>query len=84
MTAINLWLNPVAAVAWIVALICFLKGFVIALLHSKPDKRIVRSLINIPKFIFYQIISLLLIKKANKISVATQHYESTSINEIKA
>jgi hypothetical protein len=39
-------------------------------------------LVNIPRFMFYQVISLLLAKKANKISVATQHYNHTGINEV--
>jgi hypothetical protein len=40
-------------------------------------------LINIPKFVFFQVVSLMQIKKANKISVATQHYSNKNINDIK-
>ncbi len=79
---INLLISIPIFIIWIVAFAAFLIGFMIAIFHSKPDKRIVNSLISIPKFIFYQILSLLHVKKANKISVATQHYSNTTINDI--
>jgi hypothetical protein len=51
--------------------------------HEPKQKRIVRSLVNIPKFVFFQVLALLQVKKANKISVATTHYSNKSINEVK-
>lgn len=79
---INLFIQPVAAIVWTIGFIVFIAGFFIALLHSKTDKRIYRSLINIPKFIFLQIISLLRARKANQYSVATKHYHDTSFEEM--
>jgi len=80
---INIFLNPITALIWLGGFFCFIIGFILALTHSKPDKRIIKSLISIPRFIFYQVISLMQAKKANKISVATQHFDSKTINDIK-
>ena len=80
---INIWVSHLALFIWVVAFGCFITGFLIAIFHAKPDKRILRSLAGIPKFVFFQVLALLQIKKANKISVATTHYSSKTINEIK-
>ena len=63
---------------WIFGLVIFISSFFISLFNSETDKRIYSSLINIPKFIFFQILSLTKIRKANSISVATKH--SVEIN----
>jgi cellulose synthase/poly-beta-1,6-N-acetylglucosamine synthase-like glycosyltransferase len=74
--AINLMTSYyVVAILWLIAFLCFIAFFAIALLNSNTDKRIYRSLTNIPQFVFYQIASLLKSKNANKISVATKHYD---------
>lgn len=70
---INLFFAPVAAVLWLLGLIIFVGGFMLALINSHTDKRIFESLKNIPFFMFYQVISLLKSKRANQISVATKH-----------
>jgi cellulose synthase/poly-beta-1,6-N-acetylglucosamine synthase-like glycosyltransferase len=81
---INMVLFNVVAVAWwLVAFLSFVVSFTIALNMGKTDKRIYASLRNIPKFMFYQILSLLKVHKANKISVATQHMHNTQIEEVK-
>jgi cellulose synthase/poly-beta-1,6-N-acetylglucosamine synthase-like glycosyltransferase len=79
---VNSLISPTGLALWTVGFCLFIAGFFIAFSHSNPDKRITRSLVNIPRFMFYQVISLLLAKKANKISVATQHYNHTGINEV--
>ena len=58
---------------WIIGFVSFISSFFLALFNSETDKRIYASLINIPKFIFFQILSLTKIRKANLISVATKH-----------
>jgi cellulose synthase/poly-beta-1,6-N-acetylglucosamine synthase-like glycosyltransferase len=63
---------------WILGIICFVVSFFLSLNNSETDKRIYASLINIPKFIFFQILSLTKVKKANKISVATKHIQNGS------
>ena len=78
----NFFISAVLVYCWMIAFILFFVAFVAALLHANADKKIYRSLSGIPVFIFYQILSLLKVKKANRISVATRHYYSKSIDEI--
>lgn len=75
---INLVFAPVAALAWLIALVVFVLGFYISLRRSHTDPRIYQSLVNIPKFIFYQVMALLNARKANKISVATRQENTAS------
>jgi cellulose synthase/poly-beta-1,6-N-acetylglucosamine synthase-like glycosyltransferase len=70
---INLFLSITSAAIWALALLVFVAGFYLSLRNSDTDPRIFRSLVNIPKFIFYQLSALLKARKANQISVATQH-----------
>ncbi|WP_026630351.1 glycosyltransferase [Dyadobacter alkalitolerans] len=70
---INLFIAPGIALAWFVALCTFVIGFYISLKSSATDPRIYQSLVNIPKFISFQILALLKAGKANQISVATKH-----------
>lgn len=81
--AINVFIQPIVALYWFIGLCLFVVGFILSLLVSKTDKRIYQSLGNIPKFMFYQVLSLLKVTKANQVSVATKHYNQTSIDEIK-
>ena len=81
--AISIWISKMAVILWLIGFACFIVGFIIAIIHAKPDKRIVRSLISIPLFIFYQVLSLMHIKKANTLSVATDHFSEKTINDIK-
>jgi cellulose synthase/poly-beta-1,6-N-acetylglucosamine synthase-like glycosyltransferase len=68
---------------WLAGFAAFIGGFVISIAHAKPDKRITKSLLGIPMFIFYQVLALLRIRRANSISVATTHYNATTIDEVK-
>jgi cellulose synthase/poly-beta-1,6-N-acetylglucosamine synthase-like glycosyltransferase len=70
---VNLFLSITTALIWVMALMIFVTGFYLSLRNSETDPRIFRSLVNIPKFIFYQLSALLKVRKANQISVATQH-----------
>ncbi len=83
----NLFISITVALVWLVGLCTFVLGFYIALAKSDTDKRIWQSLINIPKFIFYQVLSLLKVRNANKHSVATTHYyheEATENDKLKS
>ncbi len=82
-TIISIWVSKLAFVLWLCGFACFIGGFLIAMIHAKPDKRIVRSLVSIPVFVFYQVLSLLRSRNANKLSVATNHFSDKTINEIK-
>ncbi len=66
--------NLTITVAWLIGLVIFVMGFFIALHFAKPDKRVYKAIRAVPKFVFFQMISLLKSKKANRLSVATKHY----------
>ncbi len=80
---VDLLVAPTQTLYWIGGFCLFVVGFLFSLLMSKTDKRIYRSLWGIPKFIFYQVLSLMKVRKANELSVATQHYHDKEINDIK-
>jgi cellulose synthase/poly-beta-1,6-N-acetylglucosamine synthase-like glycosyltransferase len=77
--AINIVFWPSAAVVWFIALFAFISSFFMALVFSQADKRIYQSLVNIPGFVWHQIVSLTKMKSANKLSVATQHYHKEKV-----
>jgi cellulose synthase/poly-beta-1,6-N-acetylglucosamine synthase-like glycosyltransferase len=79
---INWWISPVISLIWIIGILLFIAGFFTALYQSRTDQRIYYSLYNIPKFMFYQVLSLLKIRRANKYSVATQHFYTKSTENI--
>jgi cellulose synthase/poly-beta-1,6-N-acetylglucosamine synthase-like glycosyltransferase len=78
----NLFISTAGFLLWLAGFLLFVTGFYLALRNSDTDERIYRSLVNIPKFIFYQILSLLKARKANQRSVATKHYHSETIEKI--
>lgn len=78
---INLFLSLKVLIIWCIAFLLFILGFYISLVRSHADSRIYKSLIDIPKFIYLQLISLMKSKNANKRSVATTHYLNQSIQK---
>ncbi len=81
--AISIWVSKLALILWLAGFACFIGGFIIAIVHAHPDKRIVRSLLSIPVFVFYQVLLLMRSRNANKLSVATNHFSDKTINELK-
>ncbi len=79
---VNFFLNPFTAIIWMILISIFIIGFFIALFNSNTDKRIYKSLIHIPKFIFLQMLSLLKTRKANEFSVATVHMHNKELEKI--
>ncbi len=73
----NVLIAPVMALVWLVGLLVFVLGFYISLKSSPTDPKIYQSLVNIPKFMFYQLTALLNARRANKISVATRQENKT-------
>lgn len=63
---------------WLIGFASFIVGFFISLKASKTDQRIYASLVNIPKFMFFQLLSLSKVRVANKASVATKHQNLTN------
>lgn len=70
----DIFISAEQAIFWIIGFALFIGGFAFALLKSDTDKRIYQSLVNIPKFMFFQVLSLLKARKANERSVATKHH----------
>lgn len=73
---LNLIINPFMAFIWFLGFVIFILGFILALAINNTDARIYKSLWGIPKFIFYQVLSLLKVRNANKHSVATKHFHA--------
>jgi cellulose synthase/poly-beta-1,6-N-acetylglucosamine synthase-like glycosyltransferase len=71
---LNAWFAPMVALVWLIGLMAFVGGFGLALRNSDTNEQIYKSLVNIPKFMFLQIISLFNAHRANSRSVATKHY----------
>ncbi len=71
--AVNFFVLPVGALVWAGAFACFVFAFMLALVVSPTDRRIYRALGGIPKFIALQMLSLVRVRRANKVSVATTH-----------
>ncbi|WP_342646933.1 glycosyltransferase [Mucilaginibacter sp. CSA2-8R] len=70
--AVNVLVSWTAVALWATGFGLFVLGFYLSLVNSETDKRIYASLVNIPKFIYFQILSLLKARKANQYSVATR------------
>jgi cellulose synthase/poly-beta-1,6-N-acetylglucosamine synthase-like glycosyltransferase len=71
--AIDVFYFPTQILYWVLAFALFFIGFILSLLLTNTNKNIYRSLWGIPYFIFHQLLSLLKVKKANQISIATKH-----------
>ncbi|MBA3828340.1 MAG: glycosyltransferase [Taibaiella sp.] len=69
---INLFIAPIAAAIWAAGIGLFICGFLLALAKGHTNEKIYRSLKNIPKFMFWQVMSLMKVRNANKHSVATR------------
>jgi cellulose synthase/poly-beta-1,6-N-acetylglucosamine synthase-like glycosyltransferase len=80
----NVFISWLAVALWMVGFLLFVLGFYLALAKSDTDKRIYQSLVNIPKFIYFQILSLLKSRKANQYSVATRGAQNTNADNTKA
>lgn len=70
---INLFVNPLFALYWMIGFVLFCLSFMIALQKGEASDKIRKSLISIPKFIYLQVISLYYSKRANERSVVTKH-----------
>ncbi|MVN22950.1 glycosyltransferase [Mucilaginibacter arboris] len=81
-TIANLWVHPAYTWFWLAGYASFIVSFFIALYQSKADHRIYKALYGIPKFMFYQVLSLLRISKTEGGSVATEHYYQADIKKV--
>jgi len=79
----NFFISATLVYCWLIAFGVFIAAVLIALIHSRAEIKIYKSLLGIPLFIYYQVMSLLRIRRANEISVATQHFHNKSLEELK-
>ncbi|MHB1177150.1 MAG: glycosyltransferase [Daejeonella sp.] len=79
---VNIWMNTFVVFLWFASILCFVFSFMLALINSDTDKKIYRSLTQIPKFVFFQVISLFRIRSSNKLSVATQHFHNSDPDQV--
>lgn len=70
---INVFIFPLQAVIWFVALFIFMLSFYLSLRHHQTNPKIYKSLLKIPLFMYFQLLSLIHANDANKRSVATKH-----------
>jgi cellulose synthase/poly-beta-1,6-N-acetylglucosamine synthase-like glycosyltransferase len=75
---INLWVAPVIALLWLLGILLFIVSFLAALFMANADEKIYRALKSIPAFVFFQLVALTKVRKANKYSVATKHVSAKS------
>ncbi len=80
---IDIFIFPMQSFIWFLGFLFFILGFLLALILSNADKRIYASLRGIPKFMYMQVLSLMKMKSANEISVATRHFHDKKIEELK-
>lgn len=79
---VDLLISPMQSFIWLIGFIIFVAGFIFSLVMSNTDKRIYQSLWGIPKFVFFQVMSLLKLRKANEITIATQHFHKKEIEDL--
>lgn len=80
---VDLLISPMQSFIWLIGFLIFVAGFIFSLVMSNTDKRIYQSLWGIPKFVFFQVMSLLKLRKANEITIATQHFHKKEIEDLK-
>ena len=74
--SINFILDSNYVWIWASGFLLFMAAFAIALLTSNTDKRIYRSLINIPRFMLLQVVALFRFLLNRSTSVSTRHSET--------
>jgi len=78
---LDLFIMPVFALYWVLCVLLFIAAVFSALSYFQADGRIYKSLKNAPKFIYFQILALLKARRANQISIATEHYHEEKIDD---
>lgn len=78
-----LFISKLLFYCWLIAFALFFVALFISLVNARAQAKIYKAIIGIPLFMYYQLLSLMKIGKANKISVATQHFHNKTIEELK-
>ncbi len=70
----GIWMNHQMGLLLLLgSLAIFIATFLIPIVSPRTDRRILYSLVGVPKFVFFQFVSLFNARKANARSVATKH-----------
>lgn len=80
----DIFLWPEGFWGWCIAFVFFMTGFLIALKALRAPKYLYTALLQAPRFMLLQFLSLIKAKRANEISVSTQHDYHTTIDEIQS
>lgn len=75
LAASSLFISSALFLGWVLGFICFVAGFVISLVKSNADQRIIRSLYGIPGFVFHQLRALVQASRPKTLTVATRGEE---------
>ncbi|MBI3138194.1 MAG: glycosyltransferase [Sphingobacteriales bacterium] len=81
MTA-NIFLSVYTSIAWALLLFLFLFSFISIIRIQSKDNRYLKTLLNIPQFIFRQVVAAVKIKKASKSFLKTTHTQVIYISDI--
>lgn len=79
---INLFVCLPIALAWALGLVSFVLSFPLILLFSKANKPVMQALLTLPVFMYWQLMALLKLKKANKDFLKTEHNAVLTIEEV--
>ena len=78
----NLLAGSAMAIYWLCSIACFIYLFFAAIRYFDAPRSVYRAIRMIPVFCFYQVLALFNAKKANRLSVATQHGWKAAIEEL--
>lgn len=78
----GLYFGWLAILFFIVPMLSFIYVFNRSLRYFRANKKVYDSLMNYPEFFFIQLIALFKANKANQLSVATEHEQKSSIQDL--
>lgn len=70
---INFLIDPILSIIWIAGLLAFVMSFLLSLNKQKSSPEMYLALLSIPRFVYYQLVSLYYSRVANKRSISTRH-----------
>jgi cellulose synthase/poly-beta-1,6-N-acetylglucosamine synthase-like glycosyltransferase len=79
---INLFINPLYSLYWLIGFSLFIAGFYIALIKSNTRQEIYQSLYSIPQFMFFQLVAAFKLIMGQKLGKSTKHFSTITIEEL--
>lgn len=84
MMFINLFVNPIMVVYWLLGLFSFIISFPLILKFNNASKPVMKAAYTLPVFMYWQIMALLKLSKAKKDFLKTEHHAVLSVEEVMA